>query len=333
MEMIDRYIYAVTQKLPQSQREDIAEELRSLIGDMLDERVQGENITDDDVEEVLMELGNPRHLAQKYRGNKRYLIGPDFFDSYMLVLKIALISTFSVFTLGFIIQTIIDPVTILDHFIEYIVSLVTALPTAFGWTTFGFAIADYYGEIKAKDLEIGNEWKPSDLPLIPDKKRQIKYYEPIIGIAFYIIVMIMFGFSNEYFGVWIFHDEFSGVVPFLNEETYRTSLLFIIVIMGIGIIKECLKLAYGKWTYKLVVYTALVNLISFIAVFMLINGPAFWNPNFLLELTQAGLITEGSEAYGTVSMIWNQSTTWILVLLVIGLIWDVIDGLIKATKK
>ncbi|WP_208586876.1 HAAS signaling domain-containing protein [Gracilibacillus suaedae] len=333
MEMIDRYIYAVTQKLPQSQRKDIAEELRSLIEDMLEERVQGENVTVNDVEEVLMELGNPRQLAQKYKGTKNYLIGPELFDSYMLVLKIVLISTAIAISITFIIKTIINPVTILDHFVELIVAFVTALPAAFGWTTFGFAIADHFGDIKAKDLEIGTEWKPSDLAPIPDEKRQIKYCEPIVSITFYTLLIIMFVFSNEYLGVWIFQDGFSDVVPFLNNETYTTSLLFLILIMGIGITKECLKLIYGKWTYKLVTYIAIVNVISTIAVLFMINGNAFWNPDFLLELTQAGVITENSDGYRTVSMIWNQSTLWILVLLVVGLIWELIDGLIKANKK
>lgn len=143
----------------------------------------------------------------------------------------------------------------------------------------------------------------------------------------------MFVFSNEYLGIWIFQDGFSDVVPFLNNETYTTSLLFIILIMGIGITKEGLKLIYGKWTYKLVTYIAIVNVISTIAVLFMINGNAFWNPDFLLELTQAGVITENSDGYRTVSMIWNQSTLWILVLLVVGLIWELIDGLIKANKK
>lgn len=35
MAMIDRYIYAVTEKLPQTERQDIASELRGLIEDML----------------------------------------------------------------------------------------------------------------------------------------------------------------------------------------------------------------------------------------------------------------------------------------------------------
>lgn len=60
MEQIDRYIYAVTKRLPHSQRDDIAEELHGLIEDMLAEYAQSSEITDNDVEEVLMKLGNPK---------------------------------------------------------------------------------------------------------------------------------------------------------------------------------------------------------------------------------------------------------------------------------
>lgn len=74
MEWIERYIYAVTKRLPESQREDVASELRSLIEDMLDERKQSEAATAQEIEEVLMELGHPSLLAQKYRGKDRVLI-------------------------------------------------------------------------------------------------------------------------------------------------------------------------------------------------------------------------------------------------------------------
>jgi hypothetical protein len=39
MEMIDRYVYAVTKRLPEKQREDVSDELRGLIEDMLEARV------------------------------------------------------------------------------------------------------------------------------------------------------------------------------------------------------------------------------------------------------------------------------------------------------
>ncbi|WP_174615566.1 hypothetical protein [Virgibacillus ihumii] len=333
MEMIERYIYAVTQKLPTSQGSDIAKELRGLIEDMLEERTQGGKPTDKDVEHVLIELGNPKHLAQKYRGTKKHLIGPEIFDLYILVLKIVLISLAAAIGIGFIIQTILEPISILDHFIELIVSMVTGIPTAIGWTTLGFALGEYFGGFKPKDLQIDKDWNPSSLAPVPDKKRQIKRSESIIGIAFYTLLIVMFAFSYEYFGIWIFHEEFSGVVSFLNESTYASYLFFIILILGFGILKESLKLVSGKWTYKLVIYSAIINLISMVTVIIMINGPAFWNPNFMVELTQAGLLSEDSDAYVTVSKIWEQSTYWILVLLVIGLIWDVIDGLIKSRKS
>lgn len=331
LEMINRYIYAVTQKLPQTQREDIAKELRGLIDDMLEERVQDGKIMDKDVEEVLMELGNPKHLAQKYRGTKKFLIGPEFFDVYILVLKIVLIST--AVSLGgvFFIQIIIDPVLILGHFIDLIVSIVTVIPMAVGWTTFGFAMAENFNGIDPKDLQMDKEWKVSELAPIPDKKRQIKRGETITGIIFYVLFIVIFAFSSEYFGVWVFHDgEFSSVVPFLGEETTDSYLfLLIILIFGFGIIKECLKLIFGKWTKKLVICTAIVNLISMVAFLFLINGSAFWNPDFMLELTHAGIVSDGSEGYETISEIWNTSTLWILIFLIVGLVWDAVNGLLK----
>ncbi|MBM7587788.1 hypothetical protein JOC86_004362 [Bacillus pakistanensis] len=333
MGMINRYIYAVTQKLPPAQREDIAVELRGLIEDMLEERVEGREVVDKDVEEVLLELGNPKHLAQKYRGTKKYLIGPEFFDAYILVLKIVLISTAVTMGVGFVIQIILDPISILNHFVEFIVSFVTVIPMAFGWTTFGFAIGEYFNSIHSKDLQMDKGWKVSDLAPIPNGKKQIKRGETITGIIFYVLFIVIMAFSSEYFGIWIFHDEFSGVVPFLNDETYGSYLLFILLIFGLGIIKECLKLIFGKWTVKLVIYTSIVNLISLVAILFMMNGPAFWNPNFMQELTQADLLTEGSEAFRKANKAWEQSTFWILILLVLGLIWDAVDGFIKIRKK
>ena len=44
MDLINRYIYAVTQKLPESQRADIEKELHGLIEDMLEDREQASGL-------------------------------------------------------------------------------------------------------------------------------------------------------------------------------------------------------------------------------------------------------------------------------------------------
>ncbi|HZJ84740.1 MAG TPA: hypothetical protein VFD02_04200 [Syntrophomonadaceae bacterium] len=331
MEMINRYVYAVAHRLPQGQREDIAVELRGLIEDMLDERLGDSDRTAKDIETVLLDLGNPKDLADKYRGTKKCLIGPELFDSYILVLKIVLIVVAVSIGAGFLIQTILEPFSILDHFINMIISIFTALPMAFAWTTFGFTMGEHYGGFKEKHLQ-NKEWQPSDLPGIPDEKGKIKRSDSIAGIVFYAIGLVFLTFSSNYFGVWVFNNKFTGVVPFLNEETYGFYLLFIIFIFGFGILKEGFKLVIGKWTYKLALFTLVINAISLTAILVMIKQANFWNPKFMNGLVESGLFAIGSEGFNIVSQLWGKLTFWLLVFLAIALIWDIVNGFIKARK-
>ena len=81
MDLINRYIYAVTQKLPESQRADIEKESRTR--HMLEDRGVGvESASLEEVEQVLLELGAAREMQRRYRGRERYLIGPGLINSY-----------------------------------------------------------------------------------------------------------------------------------------------------------------------------------------------------------------------------------------------------------
>lgn len=331
MELVERYIYAVTQKVSPSQRSDIAKELRSLIEDMLEEQTHGKVVSEGDIEAVLMELGNPKELARQYRGTKKYLIGPELFNSYITILKIVLVTASIVMGGIFVIQVILEPVSILDHFINFIVSIVTGLPTAFGWTTLCFAAAEHFTNFDEKELKIDKDWTPRDLPPIP-QKGTIKRSEPIAGIVFYTALLLFFTFSSNFFGVWIFDDGFSGTVPFINEEASILFLLFIVVALGFGIMKESLKLIYGQWNMKIVVFTLLLNTISLLAIIYIIMQPGFWNPDFMEQLVQHNLLTEGTDSFTVVQKIWDQLTLWVPILFAIGLVWDVVDGLIKVKK-
>jgi hypothetical protein len=82
MNLIERYLYAIKKYLPEEIREDAGKELRANIEDMLPV-----DYTDDDVYQVLMNLGSPRKLANEYNSQKRYLIGPGYYDNYISVLK------------------------------------------------------------------------------------------------------------------------------------------------------------------------------------------------------------------------------------------------------
>jgi len=82
MSLIDRYVHAVAQYLPKDTRDDVLKELRTNIEDMLPE-----NYTEKDVYKILEGLGSPLELANEYNPKKRYLIGPGYYDKYLLILK------------------------------------------------------------------------------------------------------------------------------------------------------------------------------------------------------------------------------------------------------
>jgi len=82
MNLIDLYIYEVTRRLPEKNREDIALELRSTIEDMLPEHYKEE-----EVKAVLTKLGNPAILANSYRDQPMYLIVSKEFAKHLLLKK------------------------------------------------------------------------------------------------------------------------------------------------------------------------------------------------------------------------------------------------------
>lgn len=332
MELVERYIYAVTQKVASAQKDDIAKELRGLIEDMLEEKTQGGAVTQRDIEAVLMELGSPKELAERYRGTKKHLIGPELFDSYLLVLKIVLVTAAIVVASVFVIQIIFDPTAILEHFIDFIISVVTGLPTAFGWTTIWFAIIERFSNITEKDLKFDEDWTPKDLPAIP-QKGNIPRSEPIVGIIIYTVLLLFFTFSSNYFGVWLFQDGFTGTIPFINEDANVLFLLFIVIIFGFGILKEVMKIIYRRWNVQIVVFTLLLNTVALLAVIYIIMQPDFWNPDFMEQLVQHNVLTARSDAFRTVDTIWNGLTLWVPIIFAIGLVWDVVDGLFKVKKS
>ena len=82
-EWMERYIYQVVRRLPKAQRGEVEMELRELISDMFEEKGS--------MEDVLAALGNPAVFAGQYRDGSRCLIGPEYYDRYVWLLKIVLI--------------------------------------------------------------------------------------------------------------------------------------------------------------------------------------------------------------------------------------------------
>ena len=148
--LIEVYIQEVTKRLPRKKRQDIARELRLIIGRMLPD-----DYSKEDVNAALEKLGSPVTLAYGYRNQPMYLIGPRYYDIYITLLKmilpiaavISLISTVSEYFIGYrgdelMVNTVVD---IIGLFVGVIIDVFIQL---FFWLTFVFTILERLNKVK-----------------------------------------------------------------------------------------------------------------------------------------------------------------------------------------
>ncbi len=188
-ELIKRYIYAVTKHLPENKRQDVGQELQSLIEETLAERSQGGQPTDAETKAVLVELGRPAELAMKYDPHaKDALIGQPHFSIYLRVLKIVLLAV----TLGLTIASLLEGFAgfegnVFEFFASVLGNIWQGLLGAFAWVTVIFAML-YQKDVKldfaADDLD--------DLPAVPEKRQEIKLSDTIVSFIFTILFLVLF---------------------------------------------------------------------------------------------------------------------------------------------
>lgn len=326
MEVIDRYIYAVTQRLPEHQREDIQRELQSLIEDMLEERIPTGPASKEDVEDVLLELGSPNELAAKYRGYERYLIGPMLIDTYFTTLKIVLASLIIGLTAVFTIDTFLSHSRMLDPVTSYLASLVTNAAQGFFWVTVVFAWMEYRQRKNSAGKDSRNKaWRPSDLPPIPDAKMQIKRRRPILGIFFTIVVMVICLYFSDLIGIWRNHDGVLKAVPFLNHDVFRHYLPLVWIVAALAIMKQIVRLIVHYRSSKLLAFHIVMTVITTTLVCIMFADQALWNPHFIQDLTTSNLLPVDGNDFKSIVSTWPRLKEWLVNAIVVLALLDIIS--------
>ncbi|HEX2925558.1 MAG TPA: hypothetical protein VHP38_04780 [Ruminiclostridium sp.] len=226
MEMIDRYIYAVTQHLPENIREDVSKELRSNIEDMLPE-----DATEEQTKEILEKLGHPARLADEYNPGKRYLIGPGLYRSYISLLK--LVAGIAALTLGCIalFSWVFNPPAAQNsgNLVSDVLSGVFegALQGAF-WVTIVFAFMERGGVNGGYNPFAKNKWTLKDLPRIPDSSQKpISRRATTVEMIFTVLITTVLVFRPE---IICFTVKGSQLSPILDTERLKNYIIFIILL-------------------------------------------------------------------------------------------------------
>lgn len=256
-DLIDRYVYAVTRRLPARLRSDIDQELRSLIDDMLEARCGGILPRERDIRVVLTELGTPAELAAQYTPEGRnQLIGPAYYDNYKTIVSIVLAAV----TLGLVVSGFIS---ILQESQEVwyvtlfsgIGTLIIGLISAFGMVTLIFAVF----ERKNIALNLGGSDLDS-LPPVPQKKAVISKSEALAGIVFSVIFCVIFLAAPQIICVKL--GDSQPFIPVFNLERIHQLWYLFAGFAILGICNESFKLYEGRYTRRLALVTLVTNLLS-----------------------------------------------------------------------
>lgn len=318
MDLVERYIYAVTRHLSPAQRTEVADELRATIEDMAASHTKANHKpTKQQYEAALLELGKPEKLAANYSHAKRYLIGPQWYDMYVQLIKQLLCY------IPAVIVAIVLAVNLFegDHpgaaVAESLSAGIMSIIHIFFWTTVGFVIAERSG---AKPKELAAQlpaWAPSQLPAVP-KKRQISTSESITGIIM-LIVSAGFLISGFRTGFWSNMD-----TAFFNPSLWAPwgGIACGLIALAIGL--ELYKLKVGNWTYGVAVANTILNTIGALFVTLVFSTQDVINPAFIADLA--------SQSGDNLQL--HSATTWVssivIAATILGSIWGSFDGIRKA---
>ncbi|MDR0293803.1 MAG: hypothetical protein LBH95_06595 [Oscillospiraceae bacterium] len=252
-EMMERYIYDVTRRLPEKERGEVGRELEAGINDMLPD-----NPGEQDVIAALTTLGEPRILAERYRQKARYLISPAMFDPYISVLKVVAPVVAGVFivlalltgerTMGSV------PYAHFQRVVQIFAqateaALAGAMQAAF-WVTLVFAIAGRRG-YKAKP------WTVADLPRPRDQKGvKIPRSSTVTGLiltVFFTGLIVIMLLRDEWFLVFANNSE---IIPLFSPAARLRLIPFIIIQGSLSFAVSALKLYWARWNLPLCIVNA-----------------------------------------------------------------------------
>lgn len=271
-DLIERYVHEVGRYVPQKERADIQAELRSQIHDQLEDRYKG-SPTEDDVAEVLRELGDPRRMATSY-GGEQYLVGPALYPFMLMVLRrgwafvppivvlvnvlLALFDDEAVNLIGLLVQTGLNVVTAVFWFSAIVVMI--------------FAIIERSGEGIEEITGEGKPFDPRNLPEVDEPG--IDRFEAIFGVAigtFFTFVLIYFlrvGGLTLIFSV----NGTSGTEIIPVPVPWLVALIALVIGQ---VFMSLLALRRNRWTAPMLLVETALEVAGSVAVYHVLVVPLF----------------------------------------------------------
>ena len=332
MKLIDRYVREIGRRLPQKSRAYIEKEIRSALEDMLEDRSKKESraVDEEMTVAVLKEYGKPDKIAASYMP-ERYLVGPQLFPTFWMILQIVFAVLTAVAIVGLAINLMrgdANPLvigkTIANSFGQYF----GALMAAFGNIVLIFAIIQYFAPDLKFDDKTDEAWNPRDLPDV-DEKDQVSRGNLIAEIVFTVLAIVLFNIYPQYIGLYSITPDGSFFVPFLSQ-TFFSYMPWINLLWALQIGCDLFLLQQMRWTSATRWFWIVVKAGGIALVYAMLTGPS------IISLTPEALMTGMSMPADASQIIATMAAQGVKIALIVTIVAggaEIIKSLVRLVRR
>jgi hypothetical protein len=272
--LTDRYVDATLRRLPDEKRPDIDKELRALIADAIDARIEAGTHPAAAETAVLTELGDPARLAAGYAERPLHLIGPELFLDYTRLLRTLFVTIVPIVAAVVGLVQVVGGGPVGSMIGTTVGAAITTTVHIFFWTTLAFAAIERTQAVRGP---LTGPWTPAMLPEPPPSRRARfgeLIAETVALVLFASLLLLAPRLSPK--------SDASGnpiniMSPWLWESGFVYAFIGLVVLsLGISYANH-----YARWNAPLAVAATLVDLAAPLALIWLVATDRLLNPAFI----------------------------------------------------
>jgi hypothetical protein len=273
--LTDRYVHEVVRRIPTSQRDDVADELRATITDTVEARdPESREAAERD---VLVEMGDPTRLAARYADRPLALIGSELYPSYVRLLKVLLLTVLPIVTAVSVVISLWEDDSVGAAIGDGIGTILVVGGQMIAWLTVIFALVERatFQDGSASSVSTGAEWSPDDLP----EGRQPKQWSTgacaaAVWSAMLIGLIIWQRLAEPY------RADGEGL-QVLNPDLWSGWIWPILAGLAGAVALELIRLAAGGWSVATAAWYAVAEALFAVPLAVVLFNHEFFNPEFL----------------------------------------------------
>lgn len=269
MDLIDRYVEAVTSKLRPKRRGEVERELRASILDALEARGHwSEN--EAEVAAVLAELGEPSRVAAGYEPGSQYFIGPELYPLFRRVIRVTLLTLVGASALYFAVALLLGGQA------EFRAGdlLRDTLETAIGASIVAVVvIGAVFAWLQRSEVDVparsrpGDRWDPRSLPELRGPDRASRF-DSVVGLVASAVALVILGGIGQAASEAL-PAAAVGVRPLIRHAVLQ-GVMVLQAAAALSVLAHAVALIQGRWRP----YTRAMRLVAdALAVFVFVRVP------------------------------------------------------------